>query len=156
MTKNLLITAPHISYHLLHAFLALKHRQLNGKSYRSITRPLLFMVGQLIVVLWCHENTYCDVILTDCPQNVSKWVMCVFPPLSSLLSLMSYQVRFTAFSLAVIWEMKNIPHGLWFHAPCLLALCSDKTYFVRGVFHQGAPAVKTNISLSSSSTRDAI
>ena len=47
-------------------------------------------------LLWRH--------LTDCPQNFSKWVTCVFPPSSSWLSLNNYRVRFTAFSLASMWE----------------------------------------------------
>ena len=43
--------------------------------------------GQLVVVSCRHANTNCDVILTDCPQNVSKWVTCVFTPSSSWFSL---------------------------------------------------------------------
>ena len=41
----------------------ISHREI---SENSITVPLLFMVGQLIVVLWHRTNTYCDIILTDC------------------------------------------------------------------------------------------
>ena len=54
----------------------------------------------IAVVLWCHANTYCDVILTDCHENVSKWVTWVFPPSSSWLSLVNYRELFRAFSLA--------------------------------------------------------
>ena len=54
----------------------------------------------IAVVLWHHANTHCDVILTDCHENVSKWVTCIFLPSSSWLSLVNCQELFTAFSLA--------------------------------------------------------
>ena len=43
------------------------------------------LLRQLIVVLWRHTNTYCDVILAECPQSVSNWGTCVFQPSSSCL-----------------------------------------------------------------------
>ena len=42
------------------------------------SRLLLFTVGQSLVVLWRHANTYSYVILTDCPRNVSYRDTCVF------------------------------------------------------------------------------
>ena len=39
-----------------------------------------------------HANTYCDIILVNCHENVSKWVRCIFPQLSSWLSLVNYRV----------------------------------------------------------------
>ena len=48
----------------------------------------------IVVVLWRHANTYCDVILADCHENVSKSVTCVFPPSSSALSLVNYRELF--------------------------------------------------------------
>ena len=41
----------------------------------------------LAVVVCRQANTYCDAILTNNQENVSKWVTCVFPPSSSWLSL---------------------------------------------------------------------
>ena len=98
--KNSLCTAIHMLFYSLHAFLALKHKQMGENSHRSIAAPMLFTVGQWLMVLWRHTTAYRDVVLTDCHQNVSKWVMCIFPPLSSWSSLVNYRVRFTAFSLA--------------------------------------------------------
>ena len=54
-------------------------------SHQLITMPFLFMMGQSIVVLWHHTNTYCDVIMTNCSQNVSKWVTC-HPTLVKLIT----------------------------------------------------------------------
>ena len=76
-----------------------KHGEIDEASHRSIAAPLLFSVGQSVVVLWRHTNTYCDVISIDCPQIVSKWVTCVYPSLSNWLSLVNYRFRATVFSL---------------------------------------------------------
>ena len=35
------------------------------------------------VVFWRHANTYSDVSLANCHDNVSKWVTCIFPSSSS-------------------------------------------------------------------------
>ena len=84
---NSLFTATHIPFYFLHAFVALKHRQIYEKPHKSIAGPLLFIVGQSIFLLWRHTNTFHDVILTDCPHNVSKWVTCVSRLSSSYHSL---------------------------------------------------------------------
>ena len=85
VTKNSLFMATHVLFHFLHAFLLLNHRQTDENSHWSIAVPLLFTVGHSVAVLWCHTSTYCDVILSDCPQNISKWVTYIFPPSSSSL-----------------------------------------------------------------------
>ena len=59
----------------------------------------------IIVVLWCHANTYCDVIMADCYESVSKWVRCILPLLSSWLSPVNYRELFTAFSLVGMLEI---------------------------------------------------
>ena len=43
-----------------------------GKCWKLSATHRLFAMGLSIAVLWCHTNKYCDVILNDCPQNVSK------------------------------------------------------------------------------------
>ena len=48
----------------------------------SIHRSLA--MGLYITVLWRHTSMYCDVILTDCPQNVSKDAR-VFPAVVNLI-----------------------------------------------------------------------
>ena len=78
--------------------------QRNQWKLMSIAVPLLFTMGQPVVILWRHTNTYYDVSLTDCPQNVSKWVTCVMSPSWSWSSLVNYRVRFMAFSLASMQE----------------------------------------------------
>ena len=104
MKKDFLVTTANdylIVYMLL---LRVEHRE-NEHFSPPIAFPLLFSVGQSIAVLWPHTNTRCDVILTDCPHNVSgKLVMYVFPPAWSWLSLVDYRIRFTAFSLASVHE----------------------------------------------------
>ena len=45
--------------YFLRAFLALKHREIDENPHRSIAAPLLFTVGQPIVVLWRHANNNC-------------------------------------------------------------------------------------------------
>ena len=77
-----------------------KNTEIHENSHQSITAPLLFMMGQSIVVLWCHANTYCDVILTSCPQNVSKLVTFILSTLWSWLSLINYHVKFMVFRLS--------------------------------------------------------
>ena len=37
---------------------------------KSMTIPLLFTMGQSVVVLWRHANTYYDVFLIDSSPNV--------------------------------------------------------------------------------------
>ena len=87
VTKNSLFMATHVLFHFLHAFLLLNHRQTDENSHWSIAVPLLFTVGHSVAVLWCHTSTYCDVILSNCPQNISKWVTYIFPPSSSSTKL---------------------------------------------------------------------
>ena len=67
VTKTSLLMATNF----LHAFLVLKHREIHENSHRSIAASLLFTVDQSVVALWRQVNTYCDIILTDCSQNVS-------------------------------------------------------------------------------------
>ena len=54
---------------------------------RANVANVVYNGPQSIVLLRRHANTHCDVILTDCPQNVSILVTCVFPPLSNYRSL---------------------------------------------------------------------
>ena len=88
-------------------------------SYQLFASPLLFVVDQSITILWHHANTYYDVILTDFPHNDSKdWDIGHLPLSSNWLSLINYQVRFTAFSLASLWEiMLTHPHHHHHHHP---------------------------------------
>ena len=39
----------------------------------------------IVVVLWRHANTYCDVILVDCHENISKWVHVRLPTIVKLI-----------------------------------------------------------------------
>ena len=73
--------------------LELKHYEIEN-CHQSITAPFLFTMSQSIALLWYHRNTYCDIILTICPWQVSKLITCVFPPSSGWLSLFDNQVRF--------------------------------------------------------------
>ena len=99
-SKNIVIHGNSHIILFLTCFSGAKTQKINEKPHLAMAAPLSFMVCQSVVVLWCHANIYCDIILSDCPPNVSKWARCIFPPSSSWLSLVNYQVRFTAFSQA--------------------------------------------------------
>ena len=43
---------------------------------------------------------------------ISKWVTCIFLPLSSWLSLINYLVRFTTFSMSCMLEI-HLVHFMW-------------------------------------------
>ena len=88
-------------------FSGAKHGKVDENSHRSIAAPLLLTVCQSTVVLQSHVNTYRDVILTNCAQNVSSWVTCAFLPPLRCLPLVNYRVRFAAF-LQASWKEKVI------------------------------------------------
>ena len=86
------------------------------------------LLFQSVVVLWRHVNIYCDVFLTDCPQNVSSWVTCVFPPSPSWLLLVNHPdiIQWTCkghpisrlsgpikLTLLPAWISNHIPRDVW-------------------------------------------
>ena len=81
--KNLLFTTCYIYiyiyvyiYILTCSYWRWNTKTFDVNSQRSITAPLLFTMGQSLVMLWRNtRNSYRDVILTDGPQNVSKLIM---------------------------------------------------------------------------------
>ena len=87
-----LLTAAHIWFFFTRDFRVLK--QINQWKLSLINHC------SIVVVLWRHAKIYCDVILADCHENISKLVTCIFPSLSSWLSLVNYRELFTVFSLA--------------------------------------------------------
>ena len=104
--------------------------QINPWKLPSIDRR------SIVVVLWHHANAYCDVILADCHENISKWVTFIFPPSSSWSSLVNYRELFKKFSLAGMQEFnlltmvlleKNTVHVSFWHqwnTDLFIALCS--------------------------------
>ena len=93
VTTNIVINdSPHIILFL--TWFSRAETQINRWKLPSIDRRSIY------VALWRHANTYRDVILTDCHENVSKWVTCAFPLSSSWLSLVDYRELFTTFSQA--------------------------------------------------------
>ena len=89
-----LFTASYILFYFLHALSGVKTTEKSMKT--PIDRPLcqfcLSRVSRLSS--WRHGSTYCDLILTDRSQNVSKFITRVFPPSSSWLLLVNNRVRF--------------------------------------------------------------
>ena len=85
--------------------LVIKHSLFTTSHISAIA---LYGGDQSIKVLWRHANTYCDVMMTHCPQNVSYLVMCVWSPSKSWESLVNYRVRFTAFSPSSVTEIMSV------------------------------------------------
>ena len=50
-SKNSFFTTTHTSFYFLHAFLGLRHREIDGNSQRSIAAHLLFTVDPSVVIL---------------------------------------------------------------------------------------------------------
>ena len=67
--------------------------------------------GWEIVVLWRHANTYCVIILTNCPQTVSKLFTCERPCLIRPKTDLDFKIRIpkqNVKSQTVSWkQMKN-------------------------------------------------
>ena len=53
-----------MSFHSYMHLLAQKHREIYENSIRSISVPLLFTMGQSILVSWSPTNAY---VLASCP-----------------------------------------------------------------------------------------
>ena len=95
-----------ISFHLLRALTRVETSiEIDENSIHRWKLPLtvgsalLFTVGRSIVVLWRHISIYCDVILNDCPQNVSMLVAYVFRLWWNWWSVLYHRVRFITMTL---------------------------------------------------------
>ena len=80
----------HILSYFLHGLSGAKHKYINENSHLVGHCSIVVYDGSVSCdIVMSHTHTYCDILLTNFPQNVSKLITWVLPVSSSWLSLVN-------------------------------------------------------------------